>query len=53
MNIAAQGQPKSMVIEAVVVRANGSVQDLGVIAYYHTNPLKRLLWRIRKSLGRI
>lgn len=53
MNLSAQGQPKSMVIEAVVVRADGSVQDLGVIAYYHSNPLKRLLWRVKRFLGRV
>jgi hypothetical protein len=25
----------------------GTAEDRGVIAYYHRNPIKRLLWRIR------
>jgi hypothetical protein len=33
---------KSRSISAVVTRANGSVEDLGVVAYWHKNPLKRL-----------
>lgn len=28
-------------ITAVVTRADGSVEDLGTIAYWHRNPLKR------------
>lgn len=41
-------------IHAVVTRADGSVENLGVIAYYHRNPLRRWLvnrliaWRQRK-----
>jgi hypothetical protein len=38
-------------ISAKVLRADGSVkQDLGVIAYWHKNPLKRAMWRIRQWL---
>ena len=33
-------------IEAVIIRANGMRENLGVISYYHRNPLKRLAWRI-------
>ncbi len=33
-------------IEAVIIRADGSREDLGVIAYYHRNPLRRLWWRL-------
>ena len=37
-------------IEAVVTRADGSVERLGTIAYYSRNPLKRLAWRIGRWL---
>ncbi len=33
-------------IEAKVIRANGTVEDLGVISYWHRNPLRRLWWRL-------
>jgi hypothetical protein len=39
-------QPKSMRLEAVVIRADGTRRELGVIAYYHRNPLRRLWARI-------
>lgn len=34
-------------IEATVTRANGTVEHLGTISYWHKNPLKRLWFRIR------
>jgi hypothetical protein len=33
-------------IEAVVVRADGTREDLGVVSYWHSNPLRRLWWRV-------
>jgi hypothetical protein len=33
-------------IEAVVIRADGSQEDLGVISFWHRNPLRRLWWRV-------
>lgn len=33
-------------VRAVVTRADGTVEDLGIVAYWHKNPLKR--WWIRK-----
>lgn len=35
-------------IEARVIRADGTVEDLGAIAFWHRNPLKRLAWRIAR-----
>jgi hypothetical protein len=29
-----------------VIRADGTIED-GPVLYYHKNPLKRLLWRLR------
>jgi hypothetical protein len=38
-------------ISAVVLRADGSVkQDLGVVGYWHKNPLRRAAWRIKTWL---
>ncbi len=36
-------------ISAVVTRADGSVENLGVVSYWHRNPLKRLWWNIKQS----
>ncbi len=46
-------QAKSVVeatIEAVVIRANGNVENLGQVSYWHKNPLKRLWWRVKRWL---
>jgi hypothetical protein len=34
-------------IAAVVIRADGSRQDLGVVSYWHRNPLRRLWWALK------
>jgi len=40
-------------IRAVVTRADGTVEDLGRIAYWHRNPFKRWAWAIiRKMKGK-
>jgi len=33
-------------IEAVVIRADGTRENLGVVSYYHKNPLKRLYYKL-------
>lgn len=43
---AAQGIGE-VTLEAKVIRADGSVEDLGVLAYWSPNPLRRLLARLR------
>lgn len=45
------GNAKESRISAVVTRADGSVEDLGVIAYWHKNPLRRALWNTKKWLS--
>ena len=37
---------------ATVTRADGTVEELGVIDYWHKNPIKRIIWRIKKWLHR-
>jgi len=48
-DLTATGRPIEQSISAVVTRADGSVEDLGVIAYWHRNPLRRLAWRFKKK----
>lgn len=31
-------------VRAVITRANGTVEDLGVIGYSSSNPIKQLAW---------
>lgn len=37
-------------IEAVVIRADGTRQELGVVSYWHKNPFKRALWAAKQKL---
>ena len=46
----ANSQVKQMELSARIIRADGTIEDLGTIQYWHKNPLKRLLWRIKKWL---
>lgn len=48
MNIFIKEKIKEAQISAKVFRADGSTEDLGVIAYYSSNPLKRLAFKISK-----
>ena len=45
-NAVIQGKPCKATIEATIVRADGRVEKLGTIAYWHRNPLKRLWFRL-------
>lgn len=42
------GKAKESRLTAVVTRADGTIENLGTIAYYSKNPLRRLLWQLRK-----
>lgn len=48
--IATESKVKEMTLSAVITRADGTVEDLGAIQYWHSNPLKRLFWRIKTWL---
>lgn len=41
---------KEAQIQATIIRADGTVEELGTIAYYHRNPLKRLQHKISEIL---
>lgn len=45
--------PRSVSVEATIRRADGRVEPLGVVAYYHRNPLKRLAKRLRGVSGKV
>lgn len=36
-----------VVMEAVIIRADGTKENLGVVAYWHKNPVKRLFYRVK------
>lgn len=41
-------EAKEATIELTVIRADGRVENLGTVAYWHKNPLKRLAFRIKQ-----
>lgn len=41
---------KEAQISAIIIRADGTVEHLGVVSYWHKNPLKRIFWSIKKWL---
>lgn len=46
----AKSNAKELQLVATITRADGTVEELGVIQYWHRNPIKRLIWRIKKWL---
>ena len=34
-------------IAATVIRKDGTREELGIVSYWHRNPLRRLWWRLR------
>ena len=49
----AQSNAKDIELIATITRADGSVEQLGVIDYWHKNPIKRFIWKLKKLLERI
>lgn len=51
LNTSAAGQTATSVTwSAVVTRADGTVEDLGVIAYGHKNPFRTWAWKVSQWL---
>lgn len=46
----AKSNAKELQLVATITRADGTVEELGVIQYWHRNPIKRLIWRLKKWL---
>jgi hypothetical protein len=43
---------KEIELIATIIRADGTKEELGVIDYWHKNPLKRFVWKLKKLLER-
>ena len=50
--LSALSRAKKTELSAIVIRADGSREDLGVIGYWHRNPLFRALFKIRRQIRR-
>lgn len=50
--INAKGDLQELSIEAVVIRADGTKEDLGTVSYWHKSKFKRLEWAIKQRLRR-
>lgn len=50
--IRAEGKAREVGIDVVVIRADGTRENLGTVAYWHRNPLRRWAWRISRALRR-
>ena len=48
----AQTNAKEIQLIATITRADGTVEELGVIDYWHKNPIKRFIWKLKKFLRR-
>lgn len=46
----AKTNAKEIQLVATIRKADGTIVELGVIDYWHKNPIKRLIWRIKKWL---
>lgn len=44
-------QPTMVSVSAVVIRADGRREELGELAYWHRNPLRRVLWALKQRLA--
>jgi hypothetical protein len=47
-----QGKAREVRIEAVITRADGRVERVGQVAYWHRNPLRRLWNRFFQQFKR-
>ena len=43
---------RSISLSATVTRADGTVEDFGVVAYKHRNPIKNFIWHLKNRLKR-
>ncbi len=50
-DLAAKGEIKSAQIEVTVIRADGTREEHGVVSYWHRNPFKRLIHKLRSRDG--
>ena len=48
--IQVESQVKQLELSAIITRADGTIENLGTIQYWHKSLFKRILWRIKKWL---
>lgn len=44
---------KAVTFEAVITRADGTIENLGVVAYYDKNPIKVWTWKVQRLWKRM
>lgn len=49
----ADGKVKSFMIEAKIIRANGNIENRGLVSAKHTNPIKHILLQIKIAVNRL
>lgn len=49
----APADAKSASIRVKVIRANGRIEDHGVVAFYHKNPIKRWAFKAVRAIKRM
>jgi len=47
----AHANVKEATISVMVIRANGTREDLGEVSYWHRNPIKRVAWKLRRAVN--
>ena len=50
MNQLGNSKAKEISLEMVIIRADGTREDLGQVLYWNKNPLKTLYWRVKRWL---
>lgn len=48
---AARQKIRSVEMQAVVIRADGTREDRGTVAYWHSNPFKRLWFAVKQHFN--
>ena len=49
-SLSGKGKLVEITWEATVIREDGTKEELGVVSYWHKNPLRRLVYWIRGNL---
>ncbi|WP_431276257.1 hypothetical protein ACQ858_08390 [Variovorax ureilyticus] len=51
MSFFTTSQPvKQVSVEGRIIRADGTVEELGQLAFWDRNPLRRIAWRVQQLL---
>jgi len=46
----ANSNAKEIQLIATIIRADGTVEPLGIVDYYHRNPLKMFIWKVKQFI---